>query len=146
MSAAQDVVLMLLLNQKGTGMSQDGKLMKKRNTFVDFIAAAEHLIKVCTHLFQQTHRCVLLNATQQHAVKVERSVQRDNCHRRKVLSSRTAAKLSQASISTAAPKTWRRRSPALYSPRHTVDHSAAGCAEPQLTRHNSNRQMQQRSV
>lgn len=25
--------------------------MKKRNTFVDFIAAAEHLIKVCLHRF-----------------------------------------------------------------------------------------------
>ena len=26
--------------------------MKKRNTFVDFIAAAEHLIKVCSLLLQ----------------------------------------------------------------------------------------------
>ena len=93
--------MLLLLPHRVTDMLQDGKLMKKRNTFVDFIAAAEHLIKVCSPPPLMT-RCMSVRARHQHAVKVERSVQRDNCHRRKVLSSRTAAH-------TAGPASARRR-------------------------------------
>lgn len=62
---------------------QDGKLMKKRNTFVDFIAAAEHLIKVCDLNSKMTMLSFICKAgskyQQSNAVKVERGVQRDNC-------------------------------------------------------------------